>query len=542
LNNPGTFNENDKFGMKLEYNTITSPAVAKYNGNIASFTWGTPNLTNARYVYTYDNNNRLTNANYTATYNTSALDENFTYDANGNITTLDRYNYTGSYIDRLVFTYQGNRVTGLKDNAGDNAYVIDYPGTYNLLPYIYDYNGNVTNEPHKQLGLGYNLLNLPNVINWNGLNRKINYFYTFNGEKLRKTVENNGTITKVDYCGPFVYETTSGTRSLKYIATPFGRAVKNGSAWVYEYNLTDHLGNVRVVIKKGTNGLATIVQQKGYYAFGMEISQFSSGTGTSKNWYNGKEIQDDFGLYWYDYGARFYDPALGRFHTVDPLAEDYYNLSPYGYCAGNPIAYRDENGEWINLVVGAIVGAATDYALQVATNYVEGKTGMQAWTDVKGGSIAVSAAAGATGVGIASKVSKVIKVAELARTTQIAVKVGSEVVTDAAASAANQLVTDGKVDIKDVAIDVAAGQLVGNTVSKAVHNKAQASETAKVLHNQADRAQRVANGSREVRQVAADKAATKAESYGTGRATAAGVASSNTASTVVKELDEKDKH
>jgi len=167
---------------------------------------------------------------------------------------------------------------------------------------------------------------------------------------------------------------------------------------------------------------------------------------------------------------------------------------------------------------------------------------MQAWTDVKGGSIAVSAAAGATGVGIASKVSKVIKVAELARTTQIAVKVGSEVVTDAAASAANQLVTDGKVDIKDVAIDVAAGQLVGNTVSKAVHNKVQASETAKVLHNQADRAQRVANGSREVRQVAADKAATKAESYGTGRATAAGVASSNTASTVVKELDEKDKH
>ncbi len=56
-------------------------------------------------------------------------------------------------------------------------------------------------------------------------------FYTFNGEKLRKTVEDNGTITKVDYCGPFVYETVSGTRSLKYIVTPEGRAVKNGSAW-----------------------------------------------------------------------------------------------------------------------------------------------------------------------------------------------------------------------------------------------------------------------------------------------------------------------
>jgi RHS repeat-associated protein len=262
--------------------------------------------------------------------------------------TLGRYDYSGVQTDRIVFTYSGNRVTGLKDIAGDKAGVIDYPGVNNSLPYVYDYNGNVTNEPHKQLGIGYNLLNLPYLINWNGLNRKINYFYTFNGEKLRKTVEDNGTITKVDYCGPFVYETVGATRSLKYIATPFGRAVKNGSTWVYEYNLTDHLGNVRVVIKKGANNLAEIVQQKGYYSFGMEISQFSAGTGTSKNWYNGKEIQDDFGLYWYDYGARFYDPMLGRWHTIDPMGEKYYSISPYTYCANNPIMFIDPNGMEIN--------------------------------------------------------------------------------------------------------------------------------------------------------------------------------------------------
>ena len=145
--------------------------------------------------------------------------------------------------------------------------------------------------------------------------------------------------------GPFVYETVSGARSLKYIITPHGRAVKNGSIWDYEYNLTDHLGNVRVVFKKGSNGLASIVQEKSYYSFGMEISQFSTGTGTSKNWYNGKEIQDDFGLYWYDYGARFYDPALGRFHTVDAYAEKYLNLSPYQYAMNNPIKYIDINGD-----------------------------------------------------------------------------------------------------------------------------------------------------------------------------------------------------
>lgn len=221
------------------------------------------------------------------------------------------------------------------------------------------------------------------------------------------------------------------------------------------------------------------------------------------------------------------------------MADDYYSLSPYGYCAGNPIAYRDENGEWINFVIGAVVGAATDYALQVATNYIEGKTGVKAWTDVSGSSIAVSAGAGATGVGISTKVGKAMKAVKMVKGIKTAITVGSEVATDAIVSATNQFVSTGEVNLKDVAIDATAGQIVGKTVSKTVQSKAQASKTAKVLHNKADRAQRVAKGSRGVRQVAADKATQKAESFGASRATAAGVASSGTASKVVKELDNK---
>lgn len=53
------------------------------------------------------------------------------------------------------------------------------------------------------MNFSYNLLNLPpEVIYWAGANAKIKYYYTFDGEKLRKTVENNGIVTKVDYCGP----------------------------------------------------------------------------------------------------------------------------------------------------------------------------------------------------------------------------------------------------------------------------------------------------------------------------------------------------
>ena len=67
-----------------------------------------------------------------------------------------------------------------------------------------------------------------------------------------------------------IYETVNGTRSLKYILTPHGRAVKSGSSFEYEYNITDHLGNVRAVIKKYTGGLPMVVPPDTRSGAGMD--------------------------------------------------------------------------------------------------------------------------------------------------------------------------------------------------------------------------------------------------------------------------------
>ena len=208
-----------------------------------------------------------------------------------------------------------------------------------------------------------------------------------------------------------------------------------------------------------------------YYPFGGTFA--SSNVQPYK--YNGKELDTKNGLNWYDYGARHYDAALGRWFVVDPLAEKMYGWSPYGYCFNNPVKFVDKDGEvpWL-----------------------------------------VAAAISATGVGLANVVTKGVKAVQVGAKMGKALQFASDVAVDATMSVTSQVVSMEGISAEKVMVDVTIGKGT-NWVGDKVKTIKQNSETGKILHRKADRARRLAGeNSRASRKEQAAKATKEAENYG----------------------------
>ena len=334
-----------KFTQNLYYNT--GNGTARYNGSISSMTWKAGNESTVRgYKFTYDGLDRLLNATYGETAginaNTDRFSENVTaYDKNGNIKTLQRYGQTAAsgygLIDNLTFTLAGNLLNRVDDAAAASAYGGGFEfkdGVKQANEYTYDSNGNLTKDLNKGIStITYNVLNLPNMVTFSD-GSTIAYTYGADGTKLKTVHKTGSTTTTTDYCGNVVYE--NGVQKL--LLTDEGYVTLSDGK--YHYYLKDHQGNNRVVI----NQSGTVEETNHYYPFG---GVFASTGNTQPYKYNGKELDAKKGLNWYDYGARHYDAALGRFTTNDRFAEKYHSMSPYQYGANNPVKHIDVNGDSI---------------------------------------------------------------------------------------------------------------------------------------------------------------------------------------------------
>ena len=295
------------------------------------------------YKFTYDGLNRMLDAVYGEGTNIGSNTNRFTekvtgYDKNGNILALQRYGQTSAsgygLIDNLTFTLDGNQLNRVDDAVTASAYNNGFEfkdAVKQANEYAYDANGNLTKDLNKNISnIQYNCLNLPSKVTFTD-GSTIEYTYAADGTKLRTKHVINGTTTTTDYCGNVIYE--NGVQKL--LLTEAGYLTLADSK--YHYYLQDHQGNNRVVIDQ--NG--TVEEVNHYYPFG---GVFANSTSVQPYKYNGKELDTKKGLNWYDYGARHYDAAVGRFATVDPSSESYYETSPYAYCGNNPVVRIDPTG------------------------------------------------------------------------------------------------------------------------------------------------------------------------------------------------------
>jgi RHS repeat-associated protein len=114
--------------------------------------------------------------------------------------------------------------------------------------------------------------------------------------------------------------------------------LSNEGAWAQEIYFDDF---------KITHTKSPIIQIEDYYPFGLTFNSWGRDHSLSNNFkYNGKEEQDELDLGWLDYGARMYDPTIGRWSAPDALAEFGFSLTPFRYCFNNPVNYVDPLGLW----------------------------------------------------------------------------------------------------------------------------------------------------------------------------------------------------
>jgi RHS repeat-associated protein len=238
-------------------------------------------------------------------------------------------------------TYQYNEIGNMTYNSKIGSY------SYGAQPhaviqignksYTYDANGNMMHAPGKTLT--YNYDNMPVSIG------SATFVYDFSGQRVKK----NSTI----YIGK-LYECTGGSCT-KYIFAGSNRiAYKVGSATYYYH--TDHLGSSSVI----TNASGTKVNELYYYPYGKTKYALDSSL-THK--FTGQEEDEETGLYYY--GARYYDPAIGRFISADsivPSPGNPQNLNRYTYCLNNPVILVDPNGHvawFVPILIGIAVGGVT---------------------------------------------------------------------------------------------------------------------------------------------------------------------------------------
>lgn len=359
--------ESDNFSEQITYTG------RYYNGSANSIRYTGPGF-DYSYRLSYDKLDRMTSASYN-NYREPEEDwaepdfsEDVSYDDNGNITTIRRTGFPdegeySSLIDDLKLEYDGNKLVAVTDNENDQTYIT----TKNFIQlangqthYTYNANGAQLTDANKGIVFTeYDDYGFTKAVYFkNG--GIISYVHTPDGKKLRTVYtyavsyitkpfgqpfelspsQIHSVITK-DYWGTDII-CKNGTPDMFLFEGGFANIANNSLTW--HYYIKDHLGSTRIV--QNTQG--TVEATYNYYPLGTNFEHWAEiyrSAIPQPFKFNGKELDSWYDFYMYDYGARLYDPLLGRWRSSDPLAEKYHAVSPYLYCLGNPVKHIDPDGK-----------------------------------------------------------------------------------------------------------------------------------------------------------------------------------------------------
>ncbi len=162
-------------------------------------------------------------------------------------------------------------------------------------------------------------------------------------------------VNSPNHLGAIQVPAISGAMEKQNMTGPANMTVRR-NGWLYVYLSNESTQDVYFDDLVINHVRGPVVEQTNYYAFGLEIPGLASkaigfgGSNDNRYKYNGKELQskefsDGSGLTWDDYGARMYDPQIGRWQSPDPLAEKFFDITSYNYCNNNPIVNIDPDGQ-----------------------------------------------------------------------------------------------------------------------------------------------------------------------------------------------------
>jgi RHS repeat-associated protein len=364
-----TYDAKDLFYLQLyrdqrpTTNDGASAPAARRNGDISFVATQVRGRDQMLFGIKYDEYDRMRDARFyerssasaTAIYATHYW-ETAAYDERGNITDLNR---RGTYVnnnlyyeqgfDDLDYTYQANsnRLHSIDDATSNARGYHEQPGTYD-----YDDNGNTNYDPSRKITIAYNHLDLPTSIRWlSSGQQRIELTYDAAGTMLtRKRINSSDTTVETrDYIGGIEYV----DNALESVHHAEDRVYFGGNTERYDYALTDHLGNTRLLYSDlNNNGVPEvpneIIQEEHYYPFGMKMTgpwMGAAAGATTAYQYNGIEHVDDFDLNVNMAMYRTLDPVVGRWWGVDPKGEAVKSHSPYVSMGNSPMLNSDPKGD-----------------------------------------------------------------------------------------------------------------------------------------------------------------------------------------------------